>query len=126
MTYLTQDRLNLLKRLLGEASDGPWEVVAGDAGHSLYDRDATICDTVFGDHICDMSSLYRVRDNVRYKTDGVVDAELIVTARNALPELLDAVDERDALKAQLQDARERLQRAAHELGRPASLSGGAE
>ena len=81
-----------LRRLLDEATPGPWH--AWDRGigyevHTEVEHNPIRCDP--------LNSGFR-------ETFGGTDAQLIVAAVNALPALLDAAAERDALAAKLDAA----------------------
>ena len=83
-----------LRRLLDEATPGPWH--AWDRGigyevHTEVEHNPIRCDS--------LNSGFR-------ETFGGPNAQLIVAAVNALPALLDAVDERDALAAAVERVRE--------------------
>ena len=85
MSDLTPKTLAELRRLLDEATPGPWH--AWDRGigyevHTEVEHNPIRCDP--------LNSGFR-------ETFGGPDAQLIVAAVNALPALLDAAAERDAL-----------------------------
>ena len=89
---VTPETLAELRRLLEEATPGPWH--AWDRGigyevHTEVEHNPIRCDP--------LNSGFR-------ETFGGPDAQLIVAAVNALPALLDAAAERDALAAKLDAA----------------------
>ena len=76
--------LDELRRLLADGTPGPWSTVSG-AGNVWHFRDEGAPVVVAG-HQC--------------AAPRVPDALLIAAAVNALPALLDAAEERDALRAE--------------------------
>lgn len=92
MNNLTPETLAELRRLLDEATARPWMV--DDEGDDV----AVIVDE--GDEF----SFIQVAADLHQGDDGLTDALLIVAAVNALPALLDAAAERDALAAKLDAA----------------------
>lgn len=84
MNDLTPETIAELRRLAEAATPGPWEARYG------VSWEARVCATT--------SSLADV--------DSTANAELIAAAVNALPGLLDAAAERDALAAKVERVRE--------------------
>ena len=94
MTELTPEKLAELKRLLDEATPRPWEAYHP---HPHYRQYAVAAVTPEG-HLG-----YAVATTQDVQAEA--NAELIVAAVNALPVLLDAAAERDALAAKLDAVR---------------------
>ena len=92
MPDLAPEALAELRRLLADGTPGPWSTVSG-AGNVWHFRDEG-APTVVAGHQC--------------AAPRVPDALLIAAAVNALPALLDAAVERDALLAIIDDARHAL------------------
>ena len=92
MSDLTPETVAELRRLLADGTPGPWSTVSG-AGNVWHFRDEGAPVVVAG-HQC--------------AAPRVPDALLIAAAVNALPALLDAAVERDALLAIIDDARHAL------------------
>ena len=92
MSDLTPETIAELRRLLADGTPGPWSTVSG-AGNVWHFRDEGAPVVVAG-HQC--------------AAPRVPDALLIAAAVNALPALLDAAVERDALLAIIDDARHAL------------------
>ena len=88
MPDLTPETVAELRRLLDAATPGPWMV--GDEGDDV----AVIVDE--GDEF----SSIQIAADLHQGDDGLTDARLIAAAVNALPALLDAAEERDALRAE--------------------------
>ena len=83
MPDLAPEALAELRRLLADGTPGPWSTVSG-AGNVWHFRDEGAPIVVAG----------------HQRTPRVPDALLIAAAVNALPALLDAAEERDALAAE--------------------------
>ena len=83
-----------LKRLLDEATPRPWEAYRPHPHYRQYAVDAVTPDGHLG---------YAVATTQDVQAEA--NAELIATAVNALPALLDAAAERDALAAKLDAVR---------------------
>jgi len=90
---LTPEALAELRRLLDAATPGPWMV--DDEGDDV----AVIVDE--GDEF----SFIQIAADLHQGDDGLTDARLIAAAVNALPALLDAAAERDALAAKVERVR---------------------
>ena len=94
MTDLTPEKLAELKRLLDEATPRPWEAYHPHPHYRQYAVDAVTPEGHLG---------YAVATTQDVQAEA--NAELIVAAVNALPVLLDAAAERDALAAKLDAVR---------------------
>lgn len=60
-----------------DATPGPWESCAFDAGHSKFEMSVSVCSSANGDSVCDMDGLFRATSNERYTDDGAKDAWFI-------------------------------------------------
>ena len=91
MPDLTPETLAELRRLLAEATPRPWIAeVSGTTGPVVMDAQS-------------VSAFDHVAKCPHYR--GSADSELIAAAVNALPGLLDAAAERDALAAKVERVR---------------------
>ena len=90
---MTPETIATLRRLLDNATARPWMV--DDEGDDV----AVIVDE--GDEF----SFIQIAADLHQGDNGLTDARLIVAAVNALPALLDAAAERDALAAKVERVR---------------------
>lgn len=65
--------LDALRKIAESATDGPWEVLAFDSGHSRFELNCLVITEKDGDNICDMNGLARTL-NDHAKDDGHADA----------------------------------------------------
>ena len=93
---MTTNQINELRKLLSEATPGPWKITTDMSANGRHRRAIVHTDRMVAD--CSSVNLHRTHD--RYPLDGR-NAALIAAAVNALPELL---AEREKLRAALQKA----------------------
>lgn len=80
------------RALMAGATEGPWEVMVSDSGHSKYEFDVCVITVDMGDEIFGMDALARLGNERHGMDDGHADAALIVHAVNHLPEYVEAVE----------------------------------
>lgn len=100
---MTPEMIAELKRLHEAATPGPWiaATVIGDEGR-LYTVRADIRRGTMRDNLRTGHVATCIDGEGRFTDDMLADVKLIAAIRNALPDLLAAVEERDRLKANLE------------------------
>jgi hypothetical protein len=107
------EQLNIpeLRRLHAAATPRPWHRF-----HDGHDDHPCDCGQIWSEH--ELLFCPALNDDPK-KESRVNEGRLIVAMRNALPALLDAAEERDALKAKLAEADDKCRNALNLISRGA-------